>query len=314
MLALLGMILVFAAVLGGFLVEKGNLWVLMQPAELLIIGGAATGIILISNPPAVIHKMARGILIAFRPPRRGKESFLRHLRMLYEIFVYSQRAGGIMQLENDVDDPERSRIFSNHPEFLQDRATREFVCDSLRMLVIGATTPHELDHLMDLDIEVQRRGRHDPINALCAVAEALPGLGIVAAVLGVVITMGALGAAPETIGEKVAAALVGTFLGILLCYGVVGPLAARLESVSETQAQFQQVLRVAMISWARGSSPLLAIEYARRSIPLELRPAFEEMEDSLKRDAVIPAAPHSDYAGGATAGRSLGTEAAGATA
>ena len=299
MLALIGILLVFAAVLGGFIVEKGNPWVLMQPAELLIIGGAATGIILVSNPPAVIRKMAHGVLLTFRPPRRGTETFLRHLRMLYEIFVYSQRAGGIMQLENDVDDPDRSRIFSNHPDFLRDRGTREFICDSLRMLVIGVTTPHELDQLMDLDIEVQRRGRHDPVNALSAVAEALPGLGIVAAVLGVVITMGALGAAPETIGEKVAAALVGTFLGILLCYGVVGPLAARLESLSETQAQFQQVLRVAMVSWARGASPILAIEYARRSIPPELRPTFEEMESSIKRDAMIPPVPQADQKSGA---------------
>jgi chemotaxis protein MotA len=233
--------------------------------------------------------MVRGIFMAFRPPRHGTQVFLRHLRMLYEIFVYSQRSGGIMQLEGDIDSPEQSRVFANHPDFLRDRPTREFVCDSLRMLVIGATTPHELDQLMDLDIEVQRRGRHDPVNALHSVAEALPGLGIVAAVLGVVITMGALGAAPESIGEKVAAALVGTFLGILMCYGVVGPLAARLESVSETQSQFQQVLRVAMVSWARGASPILAVEYARRSIPPELRPTFEEMETSIKREAIIPA-------------------------
>jgi chemotaxis protein MotA len=311
MLALFGIVLVFAAVFGGFIVEKGNPWVLMQPAELLIIGGAATGIILVSNPPEVIGKMARGILIAFRPPRRGMETYLRHLRMLYEVFVYSQRAGGVMQLEGDVDNPEHSRIFSNHPDFLRDRATRDFVCDSLRMLVIGVTTPHELDHLMDLDIEVQRRGRHDPVNALSAVAEALPGLGIVAAVLGVVITMGALGAAPETIGEKVAAALVGTFLGILLCYGVVGPLAARLESVTETQSQFQQVLRMAVVSWARGASPILAIEYARRSIPIELRPSFEDMESSIKRDAIIPAVPHPEQAGGGPGGH---TEAVGVTA
>jgi chemotaxis protein MotA len=308
MLALFGIVLVFAAVFGGFLVEKGNPWVLMQPAELLIIGGAATGIIMVSNPLPVIRKMALGVLTAFRPPRRGKASFLKHLRMLYEVFVYSQRAGGVMQLEGDVDDPERSRIFANHPEFLEDKATREFVCDSLRMLVIGATTPHELDHLMDLDIEVQRHGRHDPVNAMHAVAEALPGLGIVAAVLGVVITMSALGAAPETIGEKVAAALVGTFLGILLCYGVVGPLASRLESVSETQAQFQQVLRVALFSWARGASPILAIEYARRSIPVELRPTFDEMETSIKRDAIIPSAPSAEHGGGAR------QEAVGATA
>jgi chemotaxis protein MotA len=211
--------------------------------------------------------------------------------MLYEVFVYSKRARGIMQLEADIEQPESSPIFSNHPLFLRDRVTRDFVCDSLRMLVIGATTPQELDRLMDLDIDIQSRGRYEPVNALGAVAEALPGLGIVAAVLGVVITMGALGGSPESIGQKVAAALVGTFLGILLCYGVVGPVASRLEHVSEGQAQFQQVLRIAIVAYARGATPLLALEFARRSIPVEFRPSFVEMETAIKRDAIIPPPP-----------------------
>ncbi|HLH16837.1 MAG TPA: flagellar motor stator protein MotA [Bryobacteraceae bacterium] len=299
MLALIGILLVFAAVIGGFLVERGNPYVLMQPAEVLIIGGSALGIVLVSNPPSVIRRMALGVVRAFRPPPCNTQSFVRHLRMLYELFVYSQRAGGVMQLENDIEDPERSRIFSNYPEFLRDRVTRDLVCDSLRMLVIGVTTPQELDRLMDIDIEVQRRCGHEPVNALSSVAEALPGLGIVAAVLGVVITMGALGSAPATIGEKVAAALVGTFLGIVLCYGVVGPLAARLEGVGEMQALFQHVLRIAMVAFARGASPILAIEYARRSIPPELRPTFLDLERAIKRDAVIPAPPKPVEASGA---------------
>lgn len=291
MLAILGILLVLGAVFGGFLLERGNPWVLMQPAELLIIGGAGAGIVLAANPPAVIRKMLRGILLVLRPRSPDSQSFLRHLRMLYEVFVYSQRAGGVMQLEKDVEDPETSPIFANHPEFLRDRETRDFVCDSLRMLVIGVTSPAELNSLMDLDIDVQRRGRHEPVSALGAVADALPGLGIVAAVLGVVITMEAIGGAPETIGQKVAAALVGTFLGILLCYGVVGPLASRLESLSEAHAQFLHVLRIAIAAFARGSSPLLAIEYARRSIPVELRPSFAEMETAIRRDAKVPPVP-----------------------
>lgn len=291
MLALLGMVLVFVAVFGGYLLERGNPYVLMQPAELLIIGGAATGIILVSNPWRVILKMIQGVAGSFRRPAQDKASFLRHLQMLYEVFVYSQRAGGIAALENDIEKPEKSQIFSRYREFLVDTAAREFICDSLRMLVIGATTPPELDLLMDLDIDVQRRGRHEPVNALGAVAEALPGLGIVAAVLGVVITMEAIGGAPETIGQKVAAALVGTFLGILLCYGVVGPLAARLEHRNEIQNQFFQVIRTAIVSYARGASPILAVEYARRSIPTELRPSFVEMETGIKQHAQIPPLP-----------------------
>jgi chemotaxis protein MotA len=288
MLALIGIVSVFAAVLGGYLLEKGNPWVLLQPAELLIVVGAAAGTILIANRPSLIRRMLAGARDAFRAPPHGRASLLLHLRMLYEVFVFVQRAG-IVGLENDVESPQKSRIFARYPQFLGDRETREFVCDSLRMMVIGTTAPHELDQLMDLDIDVQRRGRHEPVIALHAVADSLPGLGIVAAVLGVVITMEAIGGSPDTVGQKVAAALVGTFLGILLCYGVVGPVASRLESLSEEHTQFLQVIRVAICSFVRGASPILAVEYARRSIPVESRPSFIELETTIRRDARIPA-------------------------
>jgi chemotaxis protein MotA len=287
MQAIFGILGVFLAVLGGFLLEHGTLLVLLQPAELLIVGGAAAGIVAVANPPDVIRRMWEGTRAAFRPAVRTPEVFLRHIRMLYEVFCFVQRAGA-MELERDVEDPGSSRIFSNYPEFLRDQPTRAFVCDSLRMLVLGVTSSQELDNLLELDIDVQRRGRREPASALHSVADALPGLGIVAAVLGVVITMQAIGGAPETVGQKVAAALVGTFLGILLCYGVVGPIAARLEKLGEMETQFLQVLRIAMVAFARGSSPILAIEYARRSIPLELRPSFVDMETTIRRDARIP--------------------------
>src|ERR1017187_3088150 len=252
MLAVIGIGVVFLAVFGGFLMEQGNPWVLMQPAELLIVGGAAAGIILVANPPSLIRKMVRGSRDAFRPAAYGRQVFLLHLRMLYEVFGYVQRAG-IVALETDVENPARSPIFSRYPGFLRDPETRDLVCDSLRMMVIGATTPQELDQLMDLDIDVQRRGRHEPVAALSTVADALPGLGIVATVPGVVITKQAIGGSPETVGQKVAAALVGTFLGILLCYGLVGPVAARLEIIGEAQAQFLQVLRIALVAFFRGA-------------------------------------------------------------
>jgi|SRR5579871_675333 len=290
MLIIAGIALVFAAVFGGYILEKGNPWVLLQPAELLIVGGAASGIVLIANPPAVIRKMIRGAGAILKPPYRSRASFLRSLRLLYELFGYIQRAG-VTNLEPDVEDPKNSRIFKNYPELLQDPPTLNFLCDSLRMVVIGATTPGELDHLMDLDIEIQRRGNHEPVSALSSVADALPGLGIVAAVLGVVITMQAIGGSPETVGEKVAAALVGTFVGILLCYGVVGPIASRLDSLGEAHTQHLQVLRRAVVSFTKGASPLLALEYARRSIPEECRPSFDEMETTIRRDAHIPPAP-----------------------
>lgn len=293
MLALLGIVAVFGAVLGGYLLEKGNPWVLLQPAELLIVVGAAAGTVVIANRTSLIRKMLTGARDAFFPPPHGSASLLLHLRMLYEVFGLMQR-GGASALENHVEAPQNSQIFSRYPEFLRDRETREFICDSLRMIVIGATAPQELDQLMDLDIDVQRRGRHEPVMALHAVADSLPGLGIVAAVLGVVISMQAIGGAPETVGQKVAAALVGTFLGILLCYGVVGPVASRLEGLGEEHSQFLQVIRVAICSFVRGASPILAVEYARRSIPVESRPSFLELETTIRRDARIPAVPKPD--------------------
>jgi chemotaxis protein MotA len=290
MLTLAGIALVFVAVFGGYLLEEGNPYILLQPAELLIVGGAAAGIILIANPPATIRKMARGARSTLFPNLPGRQSYLRALRMLYEVFAYVQRAGAL-RLERDVEDPQSSPIFSQYPELLKDTPAIDFLCDSLRMVVIGATTASEIDHLMDVDIEVQRRGNHEPVSALSSIADALPGLGIVAAVLGVVITMQSIGGAPQAVGEKVAAALVGTFLGILLCYGVVGPVASRLDNLGEARTQFLQVLRTAMVAFAKGASPILALEYGRRSIPVECRPSFNEMETIIHREARVPPVP-----------------------
>ena len=290
MLVFIGIVTVFAAVLGGFILEHGNPWVLMQPAELLIVGGSAGGILLVANPAGVIRKMAGGARSVFQRSPYSPDFYLRNLRMLFEVFSYGQRAG-VVALERDVEAPVNSPIFSQYPDFLNDGPIRDFVCDSLRMIVIGVTTPAELDQLMDFDIDVQRRGQHEPVSALLTLADALPGLGIVAAVLGVVVTMQAIGGAPEVVGQKVAAALVGTFIGIVLCYGVVGPVATHLEHHSEAQAQFLQVLRTAIMSFSKGASPILAVEFARRSIPMEQRPSFADMETTIRRDARIPPVP-----------------------
>jgi chemotaxis protein MotA len=287
MLAIAGIVIVFLAVLGGYVLEQGNPLLLIQPAELLIVVGAALGITIVANPVRVIRKIAYGARNALRAPALTRKALIRYLLMLYEVFGYGQRVGTI-NLEDDIENPRGSRIFSRYPDFLRDAGMRDFLCDSLRMLVIGVTNAAELDRLMDLDIEVQRRGDHEPAGALGAIAESLPGLGIVAAVLGVVITMSSIGGAPETIGQKVAAALVGTFIGILLCYGVVGPLASRIEANIEERVQFLQVVRTAIAAYARGATPILAVEYARRSIPVELRPGFLEMEAAIRRNAKIP--------------------------
>jgi chemotaxis protein MotA len=289
MFVIIGIVVVIGAILGGYLLEHGQILVLMQPAELLIIGGAAVGTILIANPPSTLKRLLRGLLGVMGGDHK-KEYYLDGLKMLNDVFVYA-RKNGMAKLETDVDEPEKSSLFEKHTVILRDRSALEFLCDTLRMVISGGVDPFELEQAMELDLEVRRREAREPIMALRVTADALPGLGIVAAVLGIVITMGALGGPPEEIGRKVAAALVGTFLGILLCYGVVGPAASRIDNIAEREAQFLEVLRAALVAFARGESPILAIEYARRSIPVEMRPPFTELEAAIRRDARIPSVP-----------------------
>jgi chemotaxis protein MotA len=187
----------------------------------------------------------------------------------------------------DVEKPTESTIFKNYPEFLADHHALDFVCDTLRMAITGGVDPFDMDQMMELDMEVHHNGATVPVSSLTTVADSLPGLGIVAAVLGVVITMGSLGGPPEEIGEKVAAALVGTFLGILLCYGMVGPLASNMSKTADAQNEYLHVLRVLILSFLKGSAPMIAIEMGRRAIPAHVRPSFDEMEKNCKSHAVV---------------------------
>jgi len=203
------------------------------------------------------------------------------LKMMYDLFNKA-RKDGLMTLENDVEEPEKSAFFSSNPAFLKHHHARDFVCDTLRMAITGVEV-FELDQMLDLDMEVHHHDAGQPTTALSTVADALPGLGIVAAVLGVVITMGALGGPPEEIGRKVAAALVGTFLGVLLCYGFVGPVAANMAKVSEEEHAYLYVMRVLMVSFLKGTAPIMAVEVARRAVPGHVRPSFKELEDRCRR-------------------------------
>jgi len=225
--AIIGIVIVFAAVIGGFLMEKGHITVLLQPAELLIIAGASAGTLLVANPNHILKGILAGLTGVLRGSKLGKERYLNTLRMMYQ-FLNKVRKEGLLSVEMDVERPAESAIFKNYPEFLSDYHARDFVCDTLRMAITGGVEPFDMDQMMELDMEVHHHEATEPVSALTTMADALPGLGIVAAVLGVVITMGALGGPPEEIGHKVAAALVGTFLGILLCYGVAGPLSSNM--------------------------------------------------------------------------------------
>ena len=280
MFAIIGILIVIAAIMGGYLMEHGNVRVLLQPAELLIILGASIGTVLIANPLHILKKIAAGVVGVFKGSKFTKERYVKSLKMMYDLFNKARKEG-LMGLEADVEEPSKSAVFSKYPEFLKDHHVRDFVCDTLRMAVTGAE-PFDLDQLLDLDMEVHHLDAGQPIAALSSMADSLPGLGIVAAVLGVVITMSALGGPPEEIGRKVAAALVGTFLGILLCYGFVGPIAANMAKAAEDERAYYYVLRVVMITFLKGTAPIMAVEAARRAVPGNVRPSFLEVEKACR--------------------------------
>ncbi len=281
MFSIIGIVVVIGAVIGGYLMEKGNLAVLMQPAELVIIGGAALGTLLIGNPLPVIIKIIKGLIGILGGGKYNKARYLNTLKMLNDLFSQG-RKGGMVSLEPHVEEPENSELFKRH-EFLQkDHHALVFICDTMRMALSGTVSAHDLDQMIELDLEVHHAEVAKPVSALTTVADSLPGLGIVAAVLGVVITMGSLGGPPEEIGHKVGAALVGTFLGILLCYGFLAPLASSMTHINDAEAQFYNCLRTGMIAFVRGAAPILAVEFSRRSIPSEVRPTFKEMEEACR--------------------------------
>jgi chemotaxis protein MotA len=280
MFAIIGIVVVFGCVVAGYLMEHGNLRVLIQPAELVIIGGAAIGTVLIANPLHILKKIAGGIGSVFGGSKFGKKAYIDALTVMYEL-MNKARKDGLMALEADVEDPEKSAVLSKNPALVKNHHACSFVCDTLRMAVSGVDA-FDLDQMLDLDLEVHHHDATQPTAALSTMADSLPGLGIVAAVLGVVITMGALGGPPEEIGHKVAAALVGTFLGILLCYGLIGPIAANMTKAAEEEHAFLYVMRVLMVSFLKGSAPIMAVEVARRAIPGHVRPSFKELEAACR--------------------------------
>jgi chemotaxis protein MotA len=201
--------------------------------------------------------------------------------MMFALYTKARKEG-MVAIEGDIEAPDKSPLFSKYPAFTKDHHIRDFVCDTMRMAITGGVTPFDIDQMMELDMEVHHHSSTQPTSALTTVADALPGLGIVAAVLGIVITMGALGGPPEEIGHKVAAALVGTFLGILMCYGMLGPLASSMSKQVDEEHAYYHILRVVMVAFIKGTSPILAVEMARRAIPAHVRPSFVEVEKACR--------------------------------
>ena len=284
MIPILGMVIVLGAVIGGYLMEHGNLLVLVQPAELVIIFGAAIGTVVIANPPSTLGRILKGVLGVLSGSKFTKALYLESLKLMYELFSLA-RKGGTAKLEEEVDNPDKGQVFSKYPKFLKLDHPMHFLCDTLRTAAVGAVDPLDLDTMMEVDMEVHHKESAEPIAALSTMADALPGLGIVAAVLGVVLTMSALGGGKEAIGEKVAAALVGTFLGILLCYGFFGPLASAMAKNADAESALFGVLRMGVIGFVKGLPPIMATELARRSVPTCVRPSFKELNAACRPSA-----------------------------
>ena len=281
MFIIIGAIVVLSGVFGGYLMEHGHMSVLWQPAEVVIIGGAAGGAFLISASPAALFKCVHTILDAIKHKPPGKSSYINLLILIYQIFG-KMRRDGLLSIEADLENTNESDLFKKYASHIHDRKVIDFICDNLKVLITVAIPPHELDDLMEKEIETLHIESEEPAHLINAVADGLPGLGIVAAVLGVVITMGKIDAPPAVLGHSVGAALCGTFLGVLMCYGFFAPLSAHLKSKAAEDMIFFHIIKVSMVSFVGGGSPQMAVEFGRRMIPSEVKPTFNELEKALK--------------------------------
>lgn len=280
MILIVGLIVVIGSVIGGYLMEGGSLFVLNQPAEFIVIGGAALGSLLIGTPISVIKSLV-GQLLGLLKPETSKSDYKELLAMLYQLFKAAQQSG-VMALEAHFEKPAESAIMKRYPKFLARHHAVDFLADSIKVIIIGGIGAHDFESLMDQDLEVRHHEESRPATTLNKVADALPGLGIVAAVLGIVITMGAIDGPASEIGHKVGAALVGTFLGILLSYGFAQPLASSLEQRVAAEGHYEQCLKAGVLAMYKGFSPMVSVEFARRVLPDQLRPTFDETEQLCK--------------------------------
>ena len=264
--------------------DHGKFAVLIQVAEFVIIGGAAFGAMVAANPPALVKRIFADMFGLLKPNPYTEKAYSELLQLMYDVFQKARKEG-LIGLETHIEEPDKSDIFTKYPSFVKNHHAVEFFADTLKVLLTGAVEEHHLSEILDLDLERQHEEAMAAPAALAKVGDAMPGFGIVAAVLGVVITMGSIGGAASEIGEHVAAALVGTFLGILLSYGVIGPIASAMESRIKCEEAYMMSIRTALLAFARGDSPMTAVEFARRNIEPGDRPSFSELEGLTRKRA-----------------------------
>lgn len=278
---IIGSIIVVVCVLAGYVLHGGNLMVLWQPTEVLIIGGAAVGSFIIANPFHTIKDVFSGVMRLLTGSPYNKAFYMDLLSLLYDIFDKSRKQG-VMAIEEDIDNPEQSQIFTRYPAVMKSEHLTAFVTDYLRIISSGNMAPHELEGLMDQELDTRQHELEEPAHAVNKIADALPGLGIVAAVLGIVITMNFMTEGPEKIGLSVAAALVGTFLGIWLGYGFVGPTSIALEHHAKYELRAYECAKASIIATVSGQAPQMAIEFGRKALPSDKRPTFQELNDHVR--------------------------------
>lgn len=284
MFVILGLLIVFGSVLGGYSMHGGNIAVLIQVSEFVIIFGAGIGALVLANPPALVKRIVGNTIGLLKPNPYSEKSYSELLQVLYDVFQ-TARKEGLVGLESHIEEPEKSAIFQKYPTFARNGLAVSYLADTLKVLLSGAVEDHHLSEILEMDLEQQHEEAMAVPHALTRVGDSMPGFGIVAAVLGVIITMGSIGGTPAEIGEKVAAALVGTFLGILLAYGAINPIATAIENRIRAEQGYMMCIRTALLSFARGDSPMTSVEFARRSIEPHERPSFSELESMTRNRA-----------------------------
>lgn len=282
MFLIIGLAVVFGSIVTGYLMHHGELAVLIQVNEFVIIGGAGFGAILVGNKPSTVKKIFHEVVGLIRPNPYDRATFTELLQVLYEVF-YAARKDGLVGIESHVENPQDSELFKKYPRFHKNHHAVAFLSDTMKVLLTGAVDDHHLSEILEMDLEQHHHEALKVPQALQTVADAMPGFGIVAAVLGIIITMGKIGGSPEAVGESVAAALVGTFLGVLLAYGVIGPIANAVQARVVSEERYLATIRTALLSFSRGDPPITSVEFARRNIEPETRPSFAELEDLTRR-------------------------------
>jgi chemotaxis protein MotA len=284
---ILGFIIAFSTIFFGFILTGGSAFILLQPVEIMMIGGTGLGIFILSNPPVVIGQIFREIPKVVRKQPYSQRDYLALLIFLYEFYRYV-RTNGILAMEAHIERPRQSAIFKRHPNILKNKSNLTFFCDYMRLLSLGFNKPYEMEEMMEQEIEVRRQQTRDMLSALYRLGDALPALGIIVAVLGMITAMGGIDQPAEIIGRRIGSALLGTFFGILMSYCIVSPIGHFLEKYNKEELIILECIKASIASFARSNPPIICIEFARQMVPDHLKPSFDDLESTISKALHVP--------------------------